>query len=447
MYYKLEPKEIKLKNKKSNHRSKSTLNLFPPLVQKPKAPKTNILINNKYIFPRVDILGKEQKPYYVGHTKPVTRIIYLNKSVFCSISQDSVYIKLWDLKYYNVKCLKNIDAKFITSDILAVNENDIIVSGEKLVILNIESENQNIIFQPKLGNYIEFKLLAKINDNLGAAYSLGGYFLLFELNTGKKLKKIEMNKIHFICDLEKKERQAQNDDPYNNNHRIIVKNIGSSNCLPTIKGHKGSVHVMIGLNNNLYTDCIVSGGYDNIVKIFKTKDENDEVINLIGHDNTIVALALSESKNYLFSSSADYTIRKWNLENCTCENIMEFNQGIQSILLPMANDFLLSSGYDGRVKIWNNDSLNVKSYYYQHGSITTATLLPGKKELEKNMFIFGDHHGEIFIKQIIVGDENIKNFNKLKKKFGKRNTEYLRVTNKFGIEKNKSAIKREIKEV
>ena len=446
MYNKLENKENKLKNKKDSKqtRSKSSLNLFPPLIQKPKAPKINILINNKYIFPKVGLLGKESKPYYVGHTKPITRIIYLNKNIFCSISQDSVYIKMWDLKYNNAKCLKNIDIKFIPSDILPVNENEIIVSGEKLIILNIETENQTVIFQPKLGSYIEYKLLAKINDNLGATYSLGGYFLLFELNTGKKLKKIEMNKIHFICNLENKERQERANEDQKN--KTMIRNIGSSLCLPTITGHRGHVHVMIGLNSNLYSDCIVSGGYDDIVKIFKTKDEDDEVINLIGHNNTIVALALSESKKYLFSSSVDYTIRRWNLENCTCENIMEFNQGIQSILLPMTNDFLLSVGYDGRVKIWNNNCLNVKSYYYQHGSITTATLLPGTKELEKNLFIFGDHHGEIFIKQIIVGDENIKNFNKIKKKFGKRNTEYFRVNNKFGIEKNKTC-RREIKEV
>ena len=108
--------------------------------------------------------------------------------------------------------------------------------------------------------------------------------------------------------------------------------------------------------------------------------------------------------------SNDYTIRKWNLSNYTCENVMETNQGIQSILLPMTNDFLLSAGYDGRIKIWNNNAVKVKSYYYQHGSITTGTLLPGQKELEKNTFIFGDHLGEIFIKQFIFGESYVNKY-------------------------------------
>ena len=434
-------KYLKAKNK--NHKSKlrkqnSALDLFPPLKQKPKIPKINILIENKYIFPKVGLLGKESKPCYVGHIKPITKIIYVNKKIICSISQESVIIKIWDLSNHNVQCLKNIDVRFIISDILAVNENEIIVSGEKLIILKLEKEEQTIIYQPKFGNYIEFNLLAKINENLGAAYSLGGYFLLFELNSGKKLKKIKMNKIHFLCDLENKERQVKIiEDP---NIRIINKDIGSSKCLPTEKGHKGQVYAMIGLNSHLYKDCIISGGFDNIVKIFKTR-ENGEVINLMGHKNSIIALTLSESKNYIFSSSIDYTIRKWNLINCTCENIMDFNHGIQSILLPMSNDFLLSAGYDGKIKIWDNNSLNVKSYHYQHGSITTGTLLHGQKDLDKNMFIFGDHLGEIFIKHFIVGEENIKTFNKSKNKFVKRNTECIRYSSKLSSDRNKNRSK------
>ena len=433
--------ENPMKSSKMKKSLSQILDVLPPIVKNPNIPKIKILIDNKYIFPKVGLLGKESKPYYVGHTKPITRIINLNKKIFCSISQDSVFIKMWDLNNYNARCLKNIDVRFTISDILEIDENNLIVSGEKLIILNLETEEQRVIFQPKLGSYIEYNLLAKISDNLAAAYSLGGYFLLFELTTGKKKKKIEMNKIHFICDLENKERQVKViEDP---NIKIINKDIGSSKCLPTEKGHKGQVYVMIGLNSPTYKECIVSGGYDNMIKIFKTQ-ENDEVINLKGHTNTIIALTLSDSKNYLFSSSTDYTIRKWNLANLACDNIMEFNQGIQSILLPMSNDFLLSAGYDGRIKVWNNNALKVKSYYYQHGSITTGTLVPTKKEIEKNMFIFGDHLGEIFIKQIVVGDENIKNFTKTKfmKKIEKRNTSYIRFSSKMGSERNKNKLKR-----
>ena len=434
-------------SKKITKKKKEKIDLFPPLVKRPKPPEINILIDNKYIFPKVGKLGNEIKPNFIGHSKPVIKIIYLNKNIFCSISQDSLIIKVWDLNNYLALCLKNIDLNFVTRDILAANDNNIIVCGEKLILLNIENEQQTIIFQPIVGSFVEFNLLTKINENLGAASSIGGYFLLFDLNTGKKLKKIEMYKIHFICDQENKEREKKKLEKSNKKLKEkkeieeqeeneeegkkkkqkkiqkIEKYIGSSKCLPTVNGHKGQVYTILGLNSNSYEDCIVSGGFDNLVKIFKTKD-SDEVITLTGHEDTVINLTLSESKDFLFSSSYDLTIRKWNLSECSCEQVMEFNKSIQNLLLPMTNDFLLSGGYDGRVKVWNADSINVKTYIYQHGCITTGLLLPAKKECEKNTFVFGDHNGEIFIKQFIVGDENIKNFNKMKKKKeNKKNTE------------------------
>lgn len=434
-------------SKKITKKKKEKIDLFPPLVKRPKPPEINILIDNKYIFPKVGKLGNEVKPNFIGHSKPVIKIIYINKNIFCSISQDSLIIKVWDLNNYLALCLKNIDLNFVTRDILAANDNNIIVCGEKLILLNIENEQQTIIFQPIVGSFVEFNLLTKINENLGAASSIGGYFLLFDLNTGKKLKKIEMYKIHFICDQENKEREKKKLEKSNKKLKEkkeieeqeeneeegkkkkqkkiqkIEKYIGSSKCLPTVNGHKGQVYTILGLNSNSYEDCIVSGGFDNLVKIFKTKD-SDEVITLTGHEDTVINLTLSESKDFLFSSSYDLTIRKWNLSECSCEQIMEFNKSIQNLLLPMTNDFLLSGGYDGRVKVWNADSINVKTYIYQHGCITTGLLLPAKKECEKNTFVFGDHNGEIFIKQFIIGDENIKNFNKMKKKKeNKKNTE------------------------
>ena len=434
-------------SKKITKKKKEKIDLFPPLVKRPKPPEINILIDNKYIFPKVGKLGNEIKPNFIGHSKPVIKIIYINKNIFCSISQDSLIIKVWDLNNYLALCLKNIDLNFVTRDILAANDNNIIVCGEKLILLNIENEQQTIIFQPIVGSFVEFNLLTKINENLGAASSIGGYFLLFDLNTGKKLKKIEMYKIHFICDQENKEREKKKLEKSNKKLKEkkeieeqeeneeegkkkkqkkiqkIEKYIGSSKCLPTVNGHKGQVYTILGLNSNSYEDCIVSGGFDNLVKIFKTKD-SDEVITLTGHEDTVINLTLSESKDFLFSSSYDLTIRKWNLSECSCEQVMEFNKSIQNLLLPMTNDFLLSGGYDGRVKVWNADSINVKTYIYQHGCITTGLLLPAKKECEKNTFVFGDHNGEIFIKQFIIGDENIKNFNKMKKKKeNKKNTE------------------------
>ena len=409
---------------------KVTENLFPPLIEKTNKLKMNVLINNKLIFPKVGILNNESKPCYVGHIKPVTKIVFINQNILCSTSQESLVIKIWNLNNFNAICHKNILVNFIIADIIFANENNLIVSGEKLILLNIETEEQKIIFKPSFGNYIEYNLLAKVNNNIGVASSLGGYFLIFNLNTGKKIKKIEMNKIHFICnsedikrkiknELKEQEKNEEKEEEDNKKKRIDVKQdlkneIGSSKCLRTVRGHKGLVYCIIGLNNDSYKDCIISGGFDNLVKIFDIHKDN-KVINLVGHENTVTALTLSDSKKFLFSSSFDFSIRKWNLVDCSCEKIIKYDPGIQYILLPMIDDLLLTVGYDGRINIWNEEGLMIKNYYFQHGAITTGIIFPYKKESEKNIFVFADHTGEIFIKQIIVGDENIKNFKKKKK--------------------------------
>ena len=429
---KKDDKAKNIKNEESLQKAKNE-DLFPQLIKELKRVKINVLIHNKYIFPKIGILGDEAKPYYIGHTKPVKKIVFINHNILCSISNESLYIKKWVLNNFNASCSKNIELNFLISDLLLAKGNNLIVCGEKLIILDVETEKKIIIFQPNFGSYIEFNLLAKINDNLAVASSLGGYFLLFDLNTGKKIKRIEMNKIHFICAIENKMNYFDNKIIKNNGNEStskkdeelgFIKKIGSSKCLKTSKGHRGPIYCILGLNNEYYKDCIISGGFDNLIKIFKTNEENS-VIDLVGHDNTVINLILSLSKKFLFSSSLDFTIRKWDLENCTCILVIKYNLGIQNILLPMLDDFLLSIGYDGKINLWNEEGLMAKSYYFQHGAITTGLIFPQENKSDINMFVFADHTGEIFIKQIIVGDENINNFNITRKnentkKFGKR---------------------------
>ena len=456
---------------------KNQEDLFPPLIKKLNRVKINVLINNKYIFPKVGILGNESKPYYVGHTKPITKLIFINNKILCSVSQDSVSIKIWDLNNFNSTCRKNIEVNFIISDIIHANENNLVLCGEKLIKLNVDTEKQINIFKPKFGNYIEYNLLAKINDELGVASSLvGGYFLIFNIITGEKIKKIEMNNIHFVCDTENKRRllnnslkekpqknikdqknkdsfqeeneqekdyslqeNKENDNERKKDKKIDIKDIGSSKCLRTEKGHKGQIYCIIGLNNNIYKDCIVSGGFDNLIKIFNIHDEN-KVIDLNGHENTVTNLVLSESRKFLFSSSLDFTIRKWNLENASCENIIKYDTGTQYILIPLMNDCLFSIGYDGKINIWNEECLLAKSYHYQHGAITTGIIYPSLNETERNIIFFGDHTGEIFIKQIIIGDEDIKNYNKSKKMSELRGSKIRKSMKKRDKSKNNNKI-------
>ena len=86
------------------------------------------------------------------------------------------------------------------------NNNDIIVCGEEIIIINLETEEKIIIKEKKPFKFVEYNLLAKINYDVGVCTSLNDYYLLFDLNKGKIIKQIEMNKTHFICQMEKNQK-------------------------------------------------------------------------------------------------------------------------------------------------------------------------------------------------------------------------------------------------
>ena len=133
---------VENRNKKHDSLKKmKNEDLFPPLIKDSNKIKINVLIHNKYIFPKIGILGNESKPYYVGHIKPIKKILFINENILCSISQESLCIKMWDLNNFNAMCLKNIEINFIIADLLLAKGNNIVVCGEKLII----SERINIL--------------------------------------------------------------------------------------------------------------------------------------------------------------------------------------------------------------------------------------------------------------------------------------------------------------
>ena len=100
------------------------------------------------------------------------------------------------------------------------------------------------------------------------------------------------------------------------------------------------------------------------------------------------------------------------------------------------NDFLFSIGYDDKI----NEEY-AKSYHYQHGSITTGIIYPSLNETERNIIFFEVHIGEIFIKQIIIiGDEDIKNYNKSKKMSELRGSKIRKSMKKRDKSKNNNKI-------
>ena len=326
-----------------------------------------IFIENSIVFPNIGKTGLNKHITYIGHPKPIIKLILIKTLKYpnniCSLSIDGK-IKLWNLND-NVTYIKNIDVNFESWDIIHGNNNNIIVCGEQILLIDLDTEEKIIIQGKKAFKFVEFNLLAKINNDVGVCSSLNDYYLLFDLNKGNIIKKIEMNKTHFICQMEKniklkieeekkKEEEDKNEsNEYNNENegdkkkenkvKKIVRDIGSGKCEEYENGHKGHIYALLGINTDEIKDSIISGGEDQIIKIININNERN-VVNLIGHENTVKSLVLDKSNQYLYSGSLDYTIKKWDLNKRECIGTMEYNRAYQNILLSMNNNYLLSIG-------------------------------------------------------------------------------------------------------
>ena len=332
--------------KKPSKKAKKKIELFPPLKTKPQAPKIEVLVENSCVFPKVGMVGKSEQITFVGHAKPVIKIILIKTIQYpnhlCSLSIDGK-IKFWKINDNNIqKCLKNIDANFEAWDILMGNNNNIIVCGEEILMINLETDERIIIKEKRYYKYVDYNLLARINDDIGVSTSLNDYYLIFDLNQGNIIKQIEFDKTHFICQMEKnqkikkekskkkkKENKEEDDDNEeeeenedininnnsnkdNNNKKEEIKNeiqkmirdLGSGKCKEYEGGHKGHVHAILGINNEKFKDSIISGGEDNLVKIININNPT-EAITLSGHSNTIESLVLDNSKQYLYTPLAE----------------------------------------------------------------------------------------------------------------------------------------------
>ena len=449
------------KNSRNAKKSKKKFELFPPIKKQEKA-KEEIFIENSSIFPNVGKIGLGNKITYIGHPKPVIKLVSIKTLRYpnnlCSLSIDGK-IKLWSLDDNDIKCIKCFDINSETWDMISGNNNDIIICGEEIMIINLETEDKFIIQGKKTFKFAEFNLLAKINYDIGVCTSLNDYYLLFDITKGNIIKKIEMNKMHFICQMEKNQKleikrkeeeekkkreeydnYGENKENKKNEEKKIVRDLGSGKCEIYEEGHKGHVYALLGINTEENKESIISGGDDNLIKIIDINQEK-RVINLTGHKNTIKSLVLDKSNQFLFSGSLDYTIKKWDLNQKECVATMDFNNAFQNILLSLDNDFLLSIGINSKINIWNDDCLFVKKYKYTYCSIKSAQIISYEKEFNKTKLVFGDEKGNIFIKNIVIGESYTNKYKDFLVKQKKENEEKVNKPRKNKKSLAKSMVK------
>ncbi len=418
----------------------------------------NVSSQNIGVFPKIDSFSTTQLVKYVAHFGPIIKVIYISTPKYpnhiCSISSDQ-RLKLWTLNN-PYTCLKTLNLEFMICDIIQGNNDCVLVSGEKIANIDLNTQKIIYIIQPKIGHFIEFSKLSKINEQYAVSSSLNKFYLIFDINNGKIKKRIKMNQVHFICWMEKnlrekkellqkeneennkkgiKEEEEEEEEEEDDNEiaeavevlenynkklenendiniqkskkkikkkKIEIRDIGSAFCLETKEGHKGYVTSMISINSKDFPNSIISGAYDNMIKIINI--DNDKIIDLKGHDNTVISLCLVNNK-FLFSGSLDHTFKKWDLSLRECVNSNDKHNSVINNICQMKDGYILSTGYDLKIRVWDDNLGNIKTFSYNHGRIDTCCSINGE------LFIFGNTKSDIYIKKFVFGENNNNNNN------------------------------------
>jgi len=71
-----------------------------------------------------------------------------------------------------------------------------------------------------------------------------------------------------------------------------------------------------------------------------------------GHDGAVVCFAVSA--NYLYSGSADCTVRVWDIfRDCELQTVKVHNATVHGIIILPDNNIVASCAFDGRVVLWD----------------------------------------------------------------------------------------------
>jgi len=116
---------------------------------------------------------------------------------------------------------------------------------------------------------------------------------------------------------------------------------------------------------------VVSGGWDNIVRIWNVSDCSVRSV-WTDHTQAITKCTFSQDGRHVASSSYDGTIKLWNAETGKLEkNYSEHSGRVHDVVF--SEDFLVSASNDHFVKIWNTNNTTTISEFYCSAPATTCT--------------------------------------------------------------------------
>lgn len=146
--------------------------------------------------------------------------------------------------------------------------------------------------------------------------------------------------------------------------------------LQTCEEHEGSINCM-----DLSDDgsVLATGSDDKSIRLWSTKTETVDCIGILeGHEDYITSVLIEE--NFVLSSSADKTVRKWDMSTCECLITLNGHTSTVNKII-CTGDFIFSISYDKNARCWDIDTGDCIRVFIGHKSnISSIVFIPAERE-------------------------------------------------------------------
>lgn len=119
--------------------------------------------------------------------------------------------------------------------------------------------------------------------------------------------------------------------------------------IQTLTGHQNPVRAING-----YEDTVVSGSYDNTVRVWRISDGQCRH-ELVGHQQKVYSALLDHKRNRCISASMDWSVKVWCIETGSLLYTLEGHTSLVG-LLDLSRTMLVSAAADSTLRVWDPET-------------------------------------------------------------------------------------------